>query len=67
LNSSTQQIHIFERQRATPSVRPGPCRQPRLPISRPRAESDTISPAGVTRFCNGVSRVPLTGRTSTFP
>ena len=53
--SSTQQIHSFDRQRATPSRRSGPCRQPRLPISRPRPGSATISPVGVTRFCSGTT------------
>ena len=50
--SSTQQIHSFDRQRAVPSVRSGPCKHPRLPISVPRADTETISPVGVTRFCS---------------
>jgi hypothetical protein len=59
LHSRTQQIHARDRHRLTPSSRPCPCRQPRLPIIRPRLSSATISPVGITRFCSGT--VPILG------
>ena len=48
----------------TPSVRSGRCRQPRLPISRPRPGSATISPVGSTRFCSGTPRHSSRGPTA---
>jgi hypothetical protein len=34
------------------------CRQPRLPMNSPRSGVATISPHGVTRFCNGIVSSP---------
>src|SRR5262245_28636770 len=63
LKSNRQQIQSFDRHRLTPRARPGPCRQPRLPIIRPLPGSATISPAGVTLFCNGIGVSSAKGMT----
>src|SRR5262249_7889432 len=65
-----RQIHRCDRQRLTPSCRPCPCRQPRLPIISPRPPSATISPVGITRFCSGTvlsSPTPTTPWLASFP
>ena len=54
LYSQTQTIQAFVAQRRDNSVRVrGSWMMPRLPVNMPRWGMATISPKGVTRFCNG--------------
>ncbi len=55
LNASTQHIHCLELCVLTSDLVAGSCSlPPRLPISMPRSGDATISPSGLTLFCNTI-------------
>src|SRR6185436_8486109 len=66
LNSSTQWIQRRPTKRRRMRRRSS-CRQPRLPISVPRASTAISSPEGVTRFCSGTRRPGTSAAVARLP